>query len=559
MKRGVPCQRGDLGCGEADAVSSKGQSLSDAFVQEAAKRFGLVGLTVAAGAVFTLLMMLFAHRVFDLEPTHATGSIVSARIGLIVLSLGIFWLSRSEICPRMLLNIGLAYQGIGALLICVTAYWGDALMGADPRTLGWLAIWILLFPLVVPARPVKNIVCAVGSATLAPATYFAWIAVTGHAVAPTHEVVAAFLPYYACAGLAIIPATVLYHLGKSVSDAQREVKALGSYKLIEQLGAGGMGEVWRAEHRMLARPAAIKLIKKDILGVGSDGGDNTEAVKQVVARFEREAQATAALTSPHTISLFDFGVTDEGVFYYVMELLEGIDLDTLIAKNGPVCPSRTIHLLVQACASLAEAHAAGLIHRDVKPANIFCCQVGLTRDFIKLLDFGLVARTAKEVTPEALKLTGKSTIVGTPAFIAPEQVETLALDPRADIYALGCVGYWLLTGRYVFEQESTLRMLLDHLNTKPEKASKRIGKPIAPDLEEVLLACLAKDPKDRPESAEALAAQLLACDVPRWTQDQARAWWAEHLNDTQRARPKAELAPGAVDPHASTLQAKIKI
>jgi eukaryotic-like serine/threonine-protein kinase len=557
VKRGVPCQRGDLACGEADAVSSKGESLSDAFVQESAKRFGLVGLTVAAGALFTLLAAQFAHHLFDVEPTAAETSILTARIALIVLSVGIYALSRSSICPRMLLNLGLAYQGLGALLICVTAYWGDALIGADERTLGWLAIWILLFPLVVPARPVKNIVCAVGSATLAPATYFLWTAVTDHPVAAPHLLLTAFLPYYACAGLAVVPATVLYHLGRSVTDAQREVKALGSYTLVEQLGAGGMGEVWRAEHRMLARPAAIKLIKKDILTVGNDGGNTTEVAKQVVARFEREAQATSALTSPHTISLFDFGVTDDGVFYYVMEMLDGIDLDTLIAHNGPVCPSRTIHLLVQACASLAEAHESGLIHRDVKPANIFCCQVGLTRDFVKLLDFGLVTRAAKAATPESLKLTGNSTIVGTPAFIAPEQVETLAVDPRADIYALGCVGYWLLTGRYVFEQESTLRMMLDHLNTKPEPASKRLGKPMPQDLEDVLMACLAKDPNDRPKSAELLATQLLACDVPRWTQDLARAWWSEHMDAAKRSHPKPDA--GAVDPHASTLQAKVKI
>ena len=212
-----------------------------------------------------------------------------------------------------------------------------------------------------------------------------------------------------------------------------------------------MGEIWRARHRMLARPVAVKLIRPELLGVKTP----VEAAS-LVARFQREAEATAALHSSHTIALHDFGVTPEGTFYYVMELLEGLDLETLVRRFGPVPPERAIHLLIQACDSLAEAHAAGLVHRDVKPANMLTCHFGLKWDFVKVLDFGLV-KTAWSLGDDD-RLTSEGTITGTPAYMAPEAVlGAQAIDARVDLYGLGCVAYWLLTGERALRRPHSRR------------------------------------------------------------------------------------------------------
>ncbi len=237
---------------------------------------------------------------------------------------------------------------------------------------------------------------------------------------------------------------------------------LGSYRLVEPLGSGGMGEVWRAEHVMLARPAAIKLIRTSGSAAPS---------REVQKRFEREARATARLSSPHTVQVFDYGTTDEGTFYYVMELLDGFDLDTLVKNFGPVPPERAIYLLRQACDSLAEAHARGLIHRDIKPANIYVCRYGIEVDFIKLLDFGLV-KSAGAMDAADGTLTAVGTIAGTPGYMSPEMALGKNVGPEADIYSLGCVGYWLLTGRPVFERDTPVELLIDHARTAPPRCRR---------------------------------------------------------------------------------------
>src|SRR5262245_24008926 len=220
---------------------------------------------------------------------------------------------------------------------------------------------------------------------------------------------------------------------------------MGSYHLVELLGRGGMGEVWRGEHRLLKRPAAIKLVRPELLGANSDADSH-----DMLRRFEREAQATAALSSPHTIRLFDFGVTSDRTFYYVMELLAGRDLESLVREFGPVPADRALFLLRQACHSLADAHARGLVHRDVKPANIYTCRMGLEYDFVKVLDFGLVKFADRTAMQQTL-MTAAHTTTGTPAYMAPELILGEAdIDRRADVYALGCVAYYLLTGQLVF-------------------------------------------------------------------------------------------------------------
>jgi serine/threonine protein kinase len=312
----------------------------------------------------------------------------------------------------------------------------------------------------------------------------------------------------------------VYTLGSEVSRARE----LGSYRLVERLGQGGMGEVWRANHRLLARPAAIKLIRPSLTADGHIG-----ALEEARRRFEREAQVIASLRSPHTVNLFDFGVSADGAFYYVMELLDGLDAETLVRRTGPVPAERAIHLLRQVCHSLSEAESCGLVHRDIKPANIFLCRYGEDHDFVKVLDFGIAkATTATAETGPAL--TRELTVCGTPAFMAPEQAMSAAdVDGRADIYATGCVAYWLLTGQQVFTADTPMALLLHHAQTPATPPSARTEVPIPSALDDLVLSCLAKDPAARPQTARELSLRLANVEGANdWTDDRARAWWASY-------------------------------
>lgn len=282
-----------------------------------------------------------------------------------------------------------------------------------------------------------------------------------------------------------------------------------------------MGEVWRAKHRLLARTAAVKFIRPEAMGAVGTAGRH-----QLLRRFEREARATAQLTSSNTIALHDFGVTDDGIFYYVMELLKGVDLQTLVERFGPVPPSRCAHLLRQVCNSLAEAHATGLVHRDVKPANVFACRLGLEYDVVKVLDFGLVKASG------STGLTTQGSPTGTPAFMAPEMVVGDGkVDARADIYGLGCLGYWLLSGELVFRRKNIVHQVFDHVHTAPLPLSQRTELPVPAWLEEAIMACLEKDPAKRPQSASHLRVALERSNGTdmQWGREEAFRWWRTHL------------------------------
>ncbi|MBA3259018.1 MAG: serine/threonine protein kinase [Gemmatimonadales bacterium] len=334
-----------------------------------------------------------------------------------------------------------------------------------------------------------------------------------------------YLPNYVCAALAVLPSSLIRHLGREV----RRARLLGSYRLVERIGMGGMGEVWKAEHRLLARPAAIKLIK---------GAGTVEAFDPVAEkRFRREADAAASLRSPHTIQLYDFGIARDGRLYYV---LEGIDLERLVARFGPQPPARVAQILRQVCHSLAEAHAAGLVHRDVKPANLHLGRVGLDYDFVKVLDFGLV-KGEHRWDRDDLRLTSPELTAGTPAYMAPELTSNDQVDGRADLYALGCVGYFLLTGTMVFQADTAVQLLLRHLQAEPEAPSARLGTPLPPDLERLVLWCLAKSPDERPPGARELGEALERSDAGEWTQDQARRWWAS--SRTEEAGGRSGVTP----------------
>lgn len=328
--------------------------------------------------------------------------------------------------------------------------------------------------------------------------------------------------------LALAPAYVLRRMREELAEAQE----FGSYQLVARLGKGGMGEVWRARHRLLARPAAIKLIAREL-----QAGDPS-----LIQRFEQEVQATAQLGSPHTITIFDYGVASDGTFYYVMELLDGYDLSALIREHGPVSPARAVFLLCQVLESLEEAHAAGLVHRDIKPENVFVCRLGLRGDFVKVLDFGLALLTR---VPAEARLTGTDVVQGTPSFMAPEQALQKPVDGRADLYSVACLAYWLMTGKTVFEAATPVEHVILHATTPPPSLSGRGVDSASSQLESVLLRSLEKEPDRRPASAGEMRRELMAC-LPAlpdsWTQSEADSWWsAQNLHNCAKNLPGSPL------------------
>jgi serine/threonine-protein kinase len=326
-------------------------------------------------------------------------------------------------------------------------------------------------------------------------------------------------PDYLLVGVAVVISAVVTRLGQQVTKARE----LGSYQVGDLLGEGGMGQVYLATHRMLARPAAIKLIRPEAIG-GSDPAARDLAVR----RFHREAEVAANLRSPHTVELYDFGSTEDGTLYFVMELLEGVNLERLVREHGPLPPNRVIHILRQVCDSLEEAHERGLVHRDIKPANIHLGRRGLRHDFVKVLDFGLV-KSVKAQTADSLA-TATGMTPGTPDYMAPEMTLGSEIDGRADLYALGCVGYFLLTGKLVFEAGNVFHAIARHLNDAPVPPSVRTGVAVPPALEALVLACVAKRPEERPASAAALSDALAAVPVEPWGEAQASAWWRAHAS-----------------------------
>jgi serine/threonine-protein kinase len=404
--------------------------------------------------------------------------------------------------------------------------------------LSWVAIWVVLFTVAVPTTPRRAVVAALASVSAVPVVIGAMMAlgVTTLRLEAAQFFFGLVFPYLLVVGMAYVGARVVYRLGTEVKRARE----LGSYYLEEKLGQGGMGEVWRARHRMLARPAAIKLIRRSLTDDGG-GAVSDEAAR----RFEREAQVIARLRSPHTVDLFDFGVTADGVFYYVMELLDGLDADSLLRRYGPMPAERAIFLLRQVCHSLSEAESCGLVHRDIKPANIFVCRYGEEYDFVKVLDFGIVG-AVRTTADSPVILTGENQVQGTPAFMAPELAMGTTIDARADIYATGCLAYWLLTGEFVFAADTPMGHIVHHVHTLPSPPSARTERAVPVGLDELVLACLAKDPRDRPQTARELSrrlGQLSAAEA--WSQERAREWWLTHQADTASSGP-AGVEGGAV-------------
>lgn len=462
-------------------------------------------------------------------------------IVVLLMSLAIAVLRRYRLLsPLTLLHLGLAFEVIVAFAISFSE---TALpLATDRPVLGSskLALWIASVGFLIPNKPRIKLAVAFLSASMWPLAYTFNLFWYGFEPLPLNRfLVWVHVPY--------LMVFVTYAIAKRLyvmESAAQTAQELGSYNLISLIGSGGMGEVWRASHRMLARHAAVKLIRNDLMI--SQPGYQSEIIRK---RFKREAQAIASLQSPHTVYLFDFGVSQNGSFYYVMELLDGISLQMLVDKFGPQPAGRVVHFLKQVCLSLEEAHRRGLIHRDIKSNNIFACNVGIEYDFIKVLDFGLV----KNISPlDSLTITLGGTTAGTPAFMAPEvAMGEEGIDGRVDIYGLGCVAYFLLTGFLVFEEKSATATALAHVQKPPQPPSQRCPLVIPQQLESIVLRCLAKKPEDRPQSAQELFRMLEECGVPSWTQEDARKWWQTYLpasSDYRIARQSPIVELGSMEP-----------
>jgi serine/threonine-protein kinase len=481
----------------------------------------LVALTGPAGTV--RLSDLFSFKGFQLPDAIMVGAVLTG--------FAMYGVARARLLPAtQLLNLGLAFQVVGAFGVAAMRLTGapvapDVAMGLVPAE----AVWIVVYPLVVPSPPKKALVASLLAASTGPAVL--GLSATINGITIDRPIL--FASYYLLSSyLAVIGAYVVARIIYGYSMQLKHAREIGSYELIELIGEGGMGQVWRARHRLLARPAAIKLIRSDALGSSQRTRDS------IVRRFEREARDTATLGSPHTIDIYDFGVMEDGQFYYVMELLEGLSLERFVQLYGPMTPARVVHVLRQALHSLGEAHARGLVHRDIKPANIFICRLGPDDDFVKVLDFGLV----KHVESDSVRsmITTEGATAGTPAYMAPEiALGSPSIDGRADLYSLACVAYYLLTGRPVFVADTAVATALAHVQEVPTPPSVVSELAIPAALEATVLRTLAKDPADRPASASVLSEQLAAAMPPDgWTDSSAHAWWELH-----RARASA----GAID------------
>jgi eukaryotic-like serine/threonine-protein kinase len=506
----------------AQHVSTSGRStggLAPELLAESARRLRTLALLYAftffMAGVFPPLLFPRDRAFFVEHPENWVPPVVSIAVALVVWAMTL----SERLRPSVRVNAGLAFEVVSCYGIAMAEFLEPTRLNLNGWIgLSWVAVWAPLFTVVIPTRPVKAALVTLASVSAVPVVIGFMVLTRRTTFAPsaTEFFFWVVMPYLLVTIMAYVGARVVYTLGKAVTEARE----LGSYQLVERLGQGGMGEVWRARHRLLARPAAIKLIRTP------DGGDGRGA-GEVLGRFEREAQVTAGLTSPHTVQLFDFGVADDGTFYYVMELLNGLDLETLVRRHGPVPAERAIYLLRQVCHSLAEAESRGLVHRDIKPANLFVCQYGGEYDFVKVLDFGIAKVTHDAIETGAVGFTRDNVVHGTPAYIAPEQALGGApVDGRADIYATGCVAYFLLTGDVVFTGETPMAVVVHHAHTRPVPPSERSELPIPPALDRLIMDCLAKKPADRPQSARELAQRLSSIGgLSPWTEERARQWW----------------------------------
>jgi hypothetical protein len=492
----------DSGSEPRTTTPGRTRRLPEDLLRQATRRVEVMALVAAAlWTLAPILSHLALYLVQPGQPQSAEFARVDAiAASCVLVSLGVYWYLRArQRDAEFVMDLALAYMVAMTFAMGVLIHWAQPWFAPTDMApmITWAGPIILMTAAIVPVSPRRLAAAGLVAASMDPLGMAIAEATGRYEMGPFYNALLMHHPNYLMLGAAVTISHVVTRLGQQVTR-ERE---MGSYRLGRLLGRGGMGEVYLATHRMLARPAAIKLIRQEVLSSGNDSMAQT-----AVARFRREAEAAAKLRSPHTVELYDFGVTEDGTLYLVMELLEGINLEHLVRREGPLPAERVVSILRQVCESLEEAHAQGMVHRDIKPANIHIGRLGLRDDFVKVLDFGLVRSTAG---PSEESLTGAAGMTpGTPAYMAPEMAHDRSVDGRADIYSLGCVAYYLLTGHLVFEADTPLQTILHHLQQPPETPSRRTAQPIPADLEALVMDCLAKRPEDRPQSAAEVARRL---------------------------------------------------
>jgi serine/threonine-protein kinase len=408
-----------------------------------------------------------------------------------------------------------------------------------------ISLFLAIRAALIPSTVMRSVL--VGGMAATPGVVMTYLYYARHPRPSPIPPPGAFAVSVACLSAAMVAMTaVITRAVHGLRERAREAMQLGQYTLDEKLGEGGMGVVYKAHHALLRRPTAIKLLPPE------------KAREHDLVRFEREVQLTSMLTHPNTVAIYDFGRTPEGTFYYVMEYLDGIDLQLLVAEDGPQLPARVVHFLSQVCASLAEAHEVGLIHRDIKPANVIVCERTRQPDLVKLLDFGLVRKVDGPADP--LSRSNLQHVVGTPFYLSPEAiVAPESIDARSDLYSVGALGYELLTGRPPFEGATVFEVCGHHLHSTPVPPSDRIGARVDPGLEELVLACLAKTPDKRPSDAGVLRQSLLQCAcAAEWSDERARHWWSERGARIRSMQSSARRGSSLVKTLAVALQPTVR-
>jgi eukaryotic-like serine/threonine-protein kinase len=502
----------------ADLSRGRRRPLPQDLLREASRRLGIMCLLSAVLWVLGTVLYHLVDRVIGTSDARWLTFQPSDAIAVVsvLVSLALFvYTRRSTREPQFILDLGLVYMVVMALAVGVIWHWDPVRHGMTMvPVITWVGVILLMFAATLPSTPTKMLIAGLISASANPVGMLIARARGTWDFGPAINVFVMHYPDYLLVGVSVVISVVVTRLGQQVARARE----MGSYQLGDLLGRGGMGEVYAASHRMLARPAAIKLIRREVVG----GGTGTSG-KLAVKRFHREVEAAATLRSPHTVEIYDFGATEDGTLYFAMELLDGMDLESLVGQKGPLPAARVVYLLRQVCESLEEAHARGLVHRDIKPANIHVGRVGLREDFVKVLDFGLVTSVARDVDQSLMTAAGQ--VHGTPAYMAPEMATSDAVDARADLYAVGCVAYFMLTGHLVFEGGTPMQMITRRVTEDPVPPSQRTELPIPTALETLVMACIARRPDDRPQSAAELNRALAHLPIPPWTEDQAHEWW----------------------------------
>ena len=530
----------------AELRSSGGhhRALPPDLLRQASQRLGIMALLAAVlwvigtGTGHLALRLMVPPGDPRWKTLGATDAIAAASAAASLLLFA--YTRRSRRSPQFILDLGLCHMVLMAFALGVMFHWDPVPANWEIHPeISWIGAIVLIYSAIVPAEPRKMLLAGLVAVTMNP---IGMLIARANGSWPFGATINAFLmhyPDYILVGVAGLISGVVSQLGRQV----RKAREMGSYQLGDLIGRGGMGEVYKATHRMLARPAAIKLIRPEVLGAASSDG-----AQLAVKRFVREAEAAANLRSPHTVEVYDFGVTEDQTLYFVMELLDGMDLETIVRRHGPMPAARVIYLLRQLCESLAEAHARGLVHRDIKPANVHVGTVALRHDFVKVLDFGLVKPVGGTKGAGNSLATAAGLTPGTPAYMAPEVALGDPVDHRADIYAVGCVAYYLLTGRLVFEAASLFQMIVKHLESVPDAPSEFAATPVPPSLDAAVLACLAKEPKDRVQSAAELSRMLAAVETAPWGEEEAARWWAEREPEPADVAALDLLVPAPLSP-----------